>query len=56
MPLQDVVLLSMAGDKIGGDTIMGGWTIPHPLSLGIVDDANAKTRQIILDEPWEVVM
>jgi hypothetical protein len=46
----------MVGEENGGNTVLGSRTIPHPLSLGVVDDANANARQFVLDEPWEVVM
>jgi hypothetical protein len=54
--LQDVALLRIAMDKMGGNTVLGGWTIPHPLSLCFVDNTNSDAHQIVLDEPWEVVM
>jgi hypothetical protein len=56
LSLQDVALLSMVADEIGGNTVSGGWTIPHPLSLSVFDDADANARKTVLGEPWQVVM
>jgi hypothetical protein len=41
----------MAVDKIGSDTISGGWTIPHPLIFGVLadaySDADGNARQML---------
>jgi hypothetical protein len=54
LPLKDIALLSMVVDKIGGDTVLGGWTIPHLLSLGVIDNADANAHQIVKTQHSQV--